>query len=448
MKTSDVMHLIDLLADLDTPAAGELRTCADRALAQADSHQLRIGVVTEGGRPITEILDLVDDLGARRDVWSVSSKERPTGVDAWVLVVEGGQAGFERERRFLSRVGTAEKAVVATGFEQLSSEVAVARRDEIVRSFSELGLGTGRFCFGTADLTVLRRTLEGWKERREALRAAALAALVEPLEAAVASDQTAVDEALHRLPDEGDAKRALEGFRGRWSGATEAFNTAAGEVASEMREEVAQRWSEWAKTVTANHGEEVNRERVQESLERWLADRFVSRYAERLEQRLTTHAEHLPQLKGAVAGIGAAQTADFSAPAVELSATSPSRLRWLLPLAGGGAGWWRGGPRLALVGAALGFVIARLLRTSLGGNPLEDRRLIDAAADHLVTHLEILTQRAVQGLDTECALEVERLERAVAEAERVRPQRDGMINTLEQLAKVRSLLGSASQAKR
>lgn len=446
MKTSDVMQLIDLIADLESPAAGALRAFSDRALLQVETPELRVGVVTSEGRPVDAVLAAVDELGVKRDVWSLEARERPSGADAWILVVSGDQADFAEERRFLSRIGRSERAVVATGFEHLSPEVAVARREKVIRAFDDLG--RGRFCFGTADLATLRRTLEDWRGRCDALRSAVLAEQAEPLLSAVADDQTSVDDRLHRLPDVAEAERALEAFRGRWSAATEALGTAAGEIGAQMREEVEQRWSEWVSTVTANHGEEINRERVQSSLEKWLADRFASRFAERLEHRLRTHTEHLPQLARAIHGIRASQTVDFSAPAVELPPEAPSRLRWLLPVAGGGAGWWRGGPRMALIGAALGLVIARLLRRSLTDRPLEDGRLIDGAADHLSSHLDLLAQRAAKGLDTECALEADRLKQAVVAANRAVPERKKLIATLEQLAKARSLLAGASQPDR
>jgi hypothetical protein len=425
VNAMDVMRLIDLIADLDTPSASELRAFADRALVQVQTASLRIGVATDGGRPIADILALVDGMGIKRDVWSMSSIDRPTGVDAWVVVV-GPDGDLSKEKRFLARIAEMEKAVIALGNDP--------------SAMSALGVPPDRIFFGTHDLTGLGRIIERWQLERDAIRSGVISAHARPALDALSRDQSALDDRLRRLPDVAEAAGALADFETRSSLALDAVTTASGEVVEEIRGEVVRCFSDWVEVITANHGDRPNRERVQESLEKWLRDRFAKSFADRLGRRVGTHAELVPQLRAALAALEQHQVMDFATPAVDVPEhADPSALRWLFPLAGGGLGAWRGGWKLGLVGAALGMVIARILKTR-AKRPLRSKALKTAAANHVSTHLDSVAQRMIEALRHDCELEKERLKEAVRAAEATKPERDRIHATLEQLAKARALL--------
>jgi hypothetical protein len=161
----DVMRLIDLIADLDTPSASELRAFADRALVQVQTASLRIGIATDAGRPISDILAMVDGMGVKRDVWSISSIDRPTGVDAWVVVI-GPDQDLAKEKRFLSRIAEMERAVVALGNADGSS-----RSDQTIAAGpSPLSIAAGDFNGdGWADLVVVN-SLPGGKTTVSVMR--------------------------------------------------------------------------------------------------------------------------------------------------------------------------------------------------------------------------------------------------------------------------------------
>jgi hypothetical protein len=434
MKPADVMQLIDLIADLESPAAADARAFADRALVQMQSPSLRIGVATDGGRPLSDLLSIVDRLGIHRDVWSLASSDRPVGVDAWVLVVLADQTDFDRERRFLERIGPGEKAVLVAGLEQAPG----AKRGAIEHSFS--GVPPEQVFFGAPDHARLEALLGTWSLDRDALRRGVIGSLAQPISLALGRDQANIDERLSRMIDPREAERSREGFRARAAAGEEALARAGQEVREEIRGEIGARWKEWVTLANANHGEEPKRSDLESSLATWLEEAFLSQFAARVERRVSSYAEHLPHLGRAVAAMSASQAIDFATPPIVLE-EMPKRswLRWLAPVAGGGIGYFRGGPKQALIGAALGFVVARLLAGNLG-SPLEDGSLRDAVRDHVTTHLDAVTDRALAGFRTECALEIERLDEALRAAERSRPDRDRMIATLELIARARSLL--------
>jgi hypothetical protein len=419
----EVMRLIDLIADLDTPSASELRAFADRALVQVQTSSLRVGIATEGGRPIGDILSLVDGYGIKRDVWSISSIDRPTGVDAWIIVV-GTDSDRAKERKFVERVGDMQKAVVVTGPD--------------LDAASHLGVGAERI-FGS-DLTGLSSTIERWIQERDTIRSGVLAAHARPVIDALSRDQAALDAQLSRMPEAAEAKQKCDEFELRSTAALEALNTNGGQAIEEMREEVVRVFSDWVETVTANHGDRPNRDRVQDSLEKWLRDRFAASFSERISKRLGTQADQLPLLRQALAGMDKSQVAEFATPHVDVpEQAEPSRLRWLFPVAGGSVGFWRGGLKLGLIGAALGMVIARIMRKR-AKRPLRDKALKTAAASHLASHLDMVLQRTTESLRADAALELERLKKVANEAERSKPERDRIHATLAQLAKARTLL--------
>jgi hypothetical protein len=245
---------------------------------------------------------------------------------------------------------------------------------------------------------------------------------------------------LRKLPDAAEAATALADFENRSSLALDAVTTGSAEVVEEIRQEVMRCFSDWIELITANHGDRPNRERVQESLEKWLRDRFAKSFAERVGRRVGTHAELVPQLRTALAALTQQQVMDFASPAVDVpERVEPTALRWLFPLAGGGFGYWRGGLKLGIIGAALGMVFARILKTR-AKRPLHDKALKTAAANHVATHLDAVTQRMVEALRHDVELEKERLKEAVRAAEATKPERDRIHATLEQLAKARALL--------
>ena len=419
----EVMRLIDLIADLDTPSASELRAFADRALVQVQTSSLRVGIATEGGRPIGDILALVDGYGIKRDVWSISSLDRPTGVDAWIIVV-GTEPDRAKERKFVERIGNMEKAVVVTGPD--------------LDAAAHLGVEPDRI-FGS-DLTGLGRTIEKWIQDRDAIRSGVLTQHARPVIDALSRDQAALDAQLSRMPDAAEAKQKCDEFEQRSTVALEALNTNGSQAIEEMREEVVRVFSDWVETVTANHGDRPNRDRVQDSLEKWLRDRFAKSFSERISKKLGTQADQLPLLRQALAGMDKSQAAEFATPHVDVPEhAEPSRLRWLFPVAGGGVGLWRGGLKLGLLGAALGMVIARIMRKR-AKRPLRDKALKTAAAAHLGSHLDRVLEQTMNALKADCTIEIERLRRAAIEAERKKPERDNIHATLAQLAKARSLL--------
>jgi hypothetical protein len=421
----EVMRLIDLIADLDTPSASELRAFADRALVQVQTSTLRVGIATDGGRPIGDLLALIDGIGIKRDVWSISALDRPTGVDAWIIVT-GPEDDRAREKKFVERIGDMQKAVVVTGPD--------------LEAASHLGVSADRIFSG--DLAGLRQLLERWQQEVDSLRGSVLSAHARPVLDALTRDEKSLDDRLRRLPDAKEAERVRAAFEERSNVAIDALTTAGGDAIEEVRQEVVRCFSDWVETITANHGDRPSRDRVQDSLEKWLRDRFAKTFAERVSKRVATHAELLPPLRAALAGMDKAQVADFAAPAVNVPEhAEPTALRWLFPLAGGGVGFWRGGLKLMLLGAALGMVIARIMKKR-GKKPLRDKALKDAAANHLATHLDAVMQRTIDSLRADCALELERLKQAALAAERTKPERDQLNATLEQLAKARSLLST------
>jgi hypothetical protein len=402
----DVMRLIDLLADLDTPCAAELRAFADRALVQVQTSGLRIGVATEAGRPIGEVLALIDAMGVKRDVWSMSSIDRPTGVDAWV-VIAGGDEDRAREDRFLSRISEMEKVVVQPG---------------------------------ARDLTGLAETIERWQAQCDVIRNGVIASHARPAIESMARDRSSLDDRLRKLPDTAEAVGAVDAFEKRSQLAMDALHTASSEAVEEIRAEVERCFSDWVEAVIAEHGDRPAKDRVEHSLEKWLRDRFAKSFAERLSRRVGTHADHLPQLRAALSALAQSQATDFAAPQVDMpERAEPSALRWVLPIAGGGVGYWRGGWRIGLFGAALGMVIARVLKLR-AKRPLSSKVLQTAAANHVAAHLEGVMQRMLASLRHDCELECERLKEAVRAAEATKPERERLNATLEQLAKAKALL--------
>ncbi len=402
VDASEVMRLIDLIADLETPSAAELRAFADRALVQVQTVSLRVGIATEGGRPITDILSLVDSLGVKRDVWSISSIDRPTGVDAWIIV-PGDPPNDAAERRFTDRLGDVEMALVD-------------------------------------DPALLRGTLERWIAEKDALRSRVLSSQARPALEALARDHQSLGERLGQLPDPEEAERARAAYQQRSSVAIDAVRQASGEVITELREEVLRCFSDWVDTVTANHGELPSRDRVEASLEKWLRDRFAATFAERLGRRVSIHAENLPELAAALTALRTAEVADFTAPAVALPASAPApAARWLIPVAAGAVGYWRGGPKLALIGAAVGMLTARAIRKS-AKKPLEDPALRTAAADHVAAHLHTAEEHLLAGLRADCELARARLAESAESAARTRPERTRLAAALEQLDRAREII--------
>ena len=433
MNTDSVERLIDVAKELDTPSAASVRTFASRALTQLQTERLRVGIISDEGQPIGDLLEVVDRLPAARDVWSVRSNDQPVGADAWIMVVSADRFDFSQEQRCLKGLQASELAVFVAG---LCSD-----RERVVQA---LGVDAAHIFWGAPEFFRLEALLLDWKRRHLKLRSEMLLAWSTPIARSLRQDQKSIEDEMARIPELASAERRLQAFRRQAKEGQEALKEAAEELIRDLVGEFQGQWLQWVATEKFT-GDPIDRDRIERSLSRWLVDGYLSRFPERLRERLRSNLEVLRPLGQALTGLEAALGTDFTPPLLDFSERSQSSsvLRWLFPLVGGGVGYLRGGWKSALIGAGLGAVLGRWARQP--ENPLSSEALRQSVADHVTTYLLATVERVQEGLAAECDLESERLKQEVQVAEAGGAQRDRLVRSLERLAQAQALLEASNQ---
>ncbi len=433
VNAHDLRELTELAAKLTGAAGSIARAFVDRATVQVETPGLRVGVATEGGRPIGEVLATIDGLGLYRDVWSFQTSERPGGVDVWVLILTADQSGLEQERAFIESLGSdlAKQCVVmVTRMERVPPEHVQEIRSKTEELFLPLGVPADQLLHGAADLGQLRKLLERWWARREEVRRRSLQAFGRPLLVALRDEEAQLNQRIQSLPSHEQLVSQQRTFDRDSSGLLQSLIRAGEAELSGLPERLATAWPRLEQQL--DHEDKLDQQRFESILESWLQANFADPFERKIRALLEreTDALKLSSLFAAAdLGTGAVNRPDVALPK---RARRGGFVRTIFPLMGGALGFVRGGPRTALMGGAAGAVVARMLTKNRKGG-FKSGPLRKVLLGHLQVHCEARMAQLVEQLESQIRDRAERLARQAQDAENAA---DGQASLEAQLAVV------------